>query len=156
MGKFSITEVIEQAVQTEKLGAHFYTEMARKFKEVQEIKKLFETLAGKELLHEKIFSKLKENVQDEGIEGLEEISQYLRAIVESAFFLGSNKALTTIEDAKTVKDAVNHAINFEKESLLYYLGLRDSIKDKETIDKIINEERSHIVWLRKFKQSIVS
>ena len=61
MTKFSIREVVEQAIQTEKLGSEFYTIMAKKFVENNELKKLFETLALHELRHENSFSKLKKD-----------------------------------------------------------------------------------------------
>jgi len=41
MEKYSISEVIEQAVQTEKLGYQFYTTMADRFREDSGLKKLF-------------------------------------------------------------------------------------------------------------------
>lgn len=154
MEKFSVREVLEQAVQTEKLGAHYYSEMARKFEENNDLKKLFITLADKEVEHEKIFEGLKGKVREEHLEGMEEVSHYFRAIMESAFFLGKEKALSSIEKAKTVTDVLNYALGFEKESLLYYLGLRDAVNDKETINRIINEERSHIVQLDYLKKSL--
>ncbi|MEW6109375.1 MAG: ferritin family protein [Nitrospirota bacterium] len=154
MAGFSIIEVIEQAVQTEKLGADFYSDMAGKFEKKKEVKKLFETLAAKELVHELIFSRLKERIRDEGIEGWEEVSRYLRAIVESAFFLGKGKSLTSVKNIKSVMEAVDYALGFEKETLLYYAGIRDSVKGKKIIDEIIKEERSHIIWLSKFRKTL--
>jgi rubrerythrin len=150
MERFSIREVIEQAIQTEKLGHKFYTTMAERFKENEGMIRLFETLAVKELLHEKAFSELKETVGGDEPEGWEEVSQYLRAIVESEFFLGKEKSLSSLEHVKTVEDAINFAIGFEKETLLYFYTIKDMVKEKEVIDEIINEERNHIMWLSKF------
>jgi len=155
MEKFSIREVIEQAIQTEKLGYEFYTSMSKKFEKNDNIKKLFDTLAVKERRHEKTFSQLKETISDEIPENWEEVSQFLRAIVESEFFLGKNKSLPSLEHVKSVKDAVNYAVGFEKETLLYFHGIRDAVKEKEVVDEIINEERSHIMWLNKFKDSFI-
>ena len=152
MEKFSVREVIEQAIQTEKLGHQIYSLMAKRFEGNEGLRKLFETLAVQELRHAKTFSELKEIIGDEEPEGWEEASQYLRAIVESAFFLGKEKSLLSLERVKTVSDAVNYALGFEKETLLYYLGIRDGVKEKEVVDEIINEERSHIMWLNKFKE----
>lgn len=121
MDKFSTREVIEQAVQTEKLGCEFYTAMAKRFKENEKLKNLFEMLAVKEQQHEKRFSELKNKIEDEEIENSEEVSQYLRAIIESEFFLGKNKSLPSLEHGKTVTDAVNFALVFEREALLYYI-----------------------------------
>ena len=154
MEKYSISEVIEQAVQTEKLGAGFYTEMAGKFEDNKKIKKLFKTLAAMESAHELKFSELKNRVKDEKIEGWEEVSQYLRAIVESAFFLGQGKSLSSMRNVKTESDAVNYALGFEKETLLYYLGIREIIKGKKAINEIIKEEKSHIVLLSKLIKNL--
>jgi rubrerythrin len=155
MGKFSIGEVIEQAVQTEKLGNKFYTAMAKKFKKNNELKKLFETLASQELKHEKTFSELKNKTRDEEPAGWDEVSQYLRAIVDSEFFLGKGKSLSALESIKTAVDAINFALGFERETLLYYHTLREGTKEKKVIDTIINEEKRHIVWLNDLRRSFV-
>jgi rubrerythrin len=154
MEKFSIREVIEQAVQTERLGYDFYTAAAKRFRENEKLVKLFDILAGQELRHEKVFSQLKEKIKDENPEDWEEASRYLRAIVESEFFLGRNKSLTSIEDLKSVEDAVQHALGFEKETLLYYYSLKDVVKEKEILNEIIEEEKSHIRWLSEFKKAL--
>jgi rubrerythrin len=153
MERYSISEVIEQAVQTEKLGYAFYTSMAARFSEDGKLKKLFETLAKKEQVHEQMFSELKDIVNEEAAVDWDEVSQYLRAIVESEFFLGKNKALPAMGHLKTVEDAVKFAMGFEKETLLYFHSVKDVIKEKDVVDEIINEERSHIMWLAKFQDS---
>ena len=153
MNKYNIDEVLEMAVQTEKLGFQFYTSMAEKFKDDAGLVKLFTTLASKERSHEKIFSNLKNKVVTSGTEAVEwqEVSNYMRAFVESEFFLGKGKALPSMDNLKTVKDAVRFAMSFEKETLLYFLALRGVVKEKELVDEVINEEKSHIMWLAAFK-----
>ena len=153
MEVYSIYEVIEQAVQAEKLGFDFYSARAKQFAHDEELKKLFDILAGQELRHEKIFSALKEKTGELYLENWEEASRYLRAIVESEFFLGRGKSLASLEHIKSAEDAVRYAIGFEKETLLYYHGLRDIVNDKEILDRIISEEKSHIVWLNEFKKT---
>ena len=155
MEKFSIREALEQAVQTEKLGYQFYTAMAKRFKENERLDKLFTTLAEKELRHEKTYSDLKDTVGEAEPKGWEDISQYMRAMVESEFFLGKNKALPSMNKINTIEDAVNFALGFEKETLLYFYGIRDAVREKEIVDEIINEEKSHIMWLSSFKSSIL-
>ena len=154
MESLSVREVIEQAVQTEKLGYEFYVAMAKKFGKDEKLKKLFETLAGKEQLHEKIFKELLDIVSDEEPENWEEASQYMRAIVESEFFLGKNKSLPSLKHLKTREDAVNFALGFEKETLLYFYSLRDAVRKKEILDEIISDERGHIKWLSAFGKTI--
>lgn len=154
MGSYSVTEAIELAVQTEKLGYDFYTETAKRFEKDKNLKNLFDTLALKEQQHEKTFSALKEKISSETLEGWEEASMYLRAIVESEFFLGKHKSLPSLEHIKSVRDAVQYAIGFEKETLLYFLSLADIVKEKEIINKIVNEEKSHILWLSDFRKTL--
>lgn len=154
MEKYSISEVIEQAVQTEKLGFDFYTGMGAKFPQESEFKKLFDTLAKKEKTHEQRFQELKKIVHEESLENWDEVSLYLRAIVEGEFFLGKQKTLSNLETVHTVEDAIRFAIGFEKETLLYFYGVRDLVKEKDVVDEIINEEKSHIMWLSRFQDSI--
>ena len=156
MDKFSTREVIEQAVQTERLGCEFYTAMAKRFKENDKLKNLFEMLAVNEQQHEKRFSELKNKIKikNEEVEGWEDVSQYLRAIVESEFFLGKNKSLPSLEHVKTIVDALNFALGFEKETLLYYHSLKDIIDEKDVMNDIIKEEKQHIIWLHELKRSL--
>lgn len=154
MVQYSIREVIEQAIQTEKLGYGFYTLMSEKFKDNVELNELFMLLAGQELRHEKIFADLKDTLAEEMLENWEEASLYMRGIVESEFFLGSRKAVRNMEEIKSIGDAVRFAASFEKETLLYYYGLKDSVQDNETLNEIIREEKSHIRWLNDFGKKL--
>jgi len=155
MEKFAAREVIEQAVQTEKLGNEFYTEMAKRFRENSELKKLFETLAAQELRHEMLFAELKSRMKDEEPEGWDEVSQYLRAIVDSEFFLGKGKSLTSLENVETALAAIDFALGFERETLLYYHTLREVTQENGIVDEIINEEKRHVVWLNDLRKSFV-
>lgn len=156
MNKYSIDEIIEMAVQTETLGYQFYTSMAEKFRKDDGLAKLFTTLAGKEKVHEKIFTELKGQVKKSGAEPVqwEEVTNYMRAFVESEFFLGRGKALPSMDHIRTVGDAVKFALGFEKETLLYFYELRTIVKEKQIIDQVIEEEKSHIRWLDAFRAGL--
>ncbi len=156
MNKYSIDEILEMAIQTERLGYQFYTGMANKFKKDTGLVKLFTTLASKEKTHEHTFITLKDTVATSGIEPVEweEVSNYMRAFVESEFFLGGGKSLPTMDHIKTVQDVVKFALGFEKETLLYFMELRAIVKEKAAMDAVIDEEKSHIVWLDQFRKEI--
>ncbi len=155
MGRYSIDEILEMAIQTEKLGFQFYTSIAEKFKKDGGLFKLFTTLADKEKVHEKTFTGLKDAVTKSGVKvepiQWDEVSNYMRAFVESEFFLGKNKALPSMDHIKTVEDAVKFAIGFEKETLLYFMELMAIVKEKDVIEEVINEEKSHIRWLDSYR-----
>jgi rubrerythrin len=154
MENYSLTEVIEQAVQTEKLGFDFYMGAAAKLKENRALRELFELLASKEKVHETKFMELKRVVKEEEAVDWEEVSKYLRAIVESEFFLGDSKSLLSLGSVKTIDEAITSALGFEKETLLYFYAIRDVIREKRVLDDIIDEEKSHIAWLGKFRANL--
>ncbi len=159
MGMYSIDEVMEMAVQAEKLGFQFYSSMAEKFKKDDGLSKLFTTLANKEKNHEKTFTGLRDSVAKSGVSEpvqWEEVSNYMRAFVESEFFLGKGKALPILEHLRTVHDAVKFAIGFEKETLLYFMELRSIVKEKGVVDEVINEEKSHIRWLDAYRAGLAT
>lgn len=154
MERFSVSEIIELAVQTEKLGHEFYDFMSKKYKDDEEISRLLSTLAAQEVLHQRRFSKLKETVEDDITDDHETVEQYLRALVESRFFLGPGKSLSDLEHLRSAQDVLKYALGFEKETLLYYLGLRDIVSGKDVIDAIIDEEKNHIRLLSRMKKQL--
>ena len=158
MNKYSIDEILEMAVQTEKLGFQFYTTMIERFKNDQGLVKLFKTLAAEEKMHEKKFTNLKDSVAKNGTEPVEweEVTNYMRSFVESQFFLGNTKSLSGMDFIKTVRDAVTFALGFEKETLLYFWELQRIVKEKKVVDEVINEERSHIMRLDTFKRGLTA
>jgi len=147
MKGFTITEVVEMALQTERLGYKFYTTMSKRFKKQKELKELFDILAKMEKAHENRFESLKDFVIKREPEDWQEAQKYFRAIMESEFFIGKRKSLPSMSNIKTERDAVELAIGFEKETLLFYIGLRGEIREKHILDEIIKEEQSHITWL---------
>ena len=157
MSQYSIDEIMEMAIQTEKLGFLFYASMAEKFKNDAGLVKLFSMLAKKEQEHEKTFTAIKDAVDQRVPEPYqwEEVSNYMRAFIESEFFLGKGKSLPTLNHIKTVPDAVKFAIGFEKETLLYFMEFRSLVTEKKAIDAVIDEEKDHIRWLDAFRAGLV-
>lgn len=156
MNRYSIDEVVEMAIQTERLGYQFYTGMAEKFKKDGRLSRLFNDLAEREKTHERIFQDIKASITSNRPEPTqwEDVADYLRAFVQSEFFLGKGKSLPSMDYIKSEKDAVNFAIGFEKEVLLYFIGFRSVVSEKEALDQIINEEKSHIVSLQRYKEGL--
>ncbi len=155
MKKFSIREIVEMAIQTEKRGYEFYNEMSKRFSENGDLKRLFELLAIHESKHGERFSELMDKLPDKEPEGWDEVTLYLGALIDSEFFLGKDKCLPSLEHVKTVQEAINYALCFERETLLFYYTLREATAQKEIVDAIIKEEKSHIVWLNNLRKSLI-
>jgi rubrerythrin len=148
MALFQAADIVELAMQVEKSGEAFYRAVAGKVQSPQS-RELFEYLAGQEVLHYKVFSKLSQTVQDNPFMTDEEwdlYMEYLNGTVQSAFFEGADKALALAETVTDERHAINMAIGFEKETLLFFYDLRDRIPDKDRpfVEKIVDEEKRHI------------
>jgi rubrerythrin len=154
----SPVEVIEMAVKTEQTGQKFYSQVAKKTKS-KILAQLFNFLASEELKHEKTYKKLYNIIKDDPRAmpyNLDEMGLYLQAITDSKFFLSSDKALNSISKVKTPKALLDYAIQFEKETMLFYLEILNMIneKNKPIVDRIIIQEKHHIRKLTSMKQEV--
>jgi len=148
MAIFRATEVVEMAMQLEKRGELFYSVVADKAAS-PEVQALFEELAEEEKYHYAAFEKMTRTTWEQSptFEGdWDEYMMYLHATLHSTFFEGSDKALSMAEQVTDEKEALQMAIGFEKETMLFYFDLRDKVSDadKPVIERIIAEERTHV------------
>ena len=76
---------------------------------------------------------------------------YLQAALSNALFAGPDKGLALAEQAQSREEALQAAMGFEKDTLLFFYDLRDMVSEAErkTITAIINEEKAHLRRLAK-------
>jgi len=143
---YSAEEAVQLAVNTEKNGKKFYDNAAKKTKSA-ELKKMFDFLAMQEDRHMMIFESLRgktERLMEPA--DMEEIEGYLNAIVESEFFLGSDKALSKATKSDSPRELLSFALQFEKETLLFFTQISELSegKTKDVLNEIIGEEKKHV------------
>lgn len=160
MPAFSINEIIEMAVQIERNGYAFYHE-ATKRKDLNPTSLEFISwLRDQELDHERTFLKLRDDgdMQDlELTQDWEMVSAYLKTIVDGRIFNSEESAIRQATEAKDLATLVDHAITFEKDTLLYFHTLSDNISNPKALvalRRIINEEVSHVMRLNDFKKGM--
>jgi rubrerythrin len=157
MSVYSVNEVIEMAVQIEHNGYAFYNEALKHKGLDASSQKLLTTLRDQELNHEKTFLALRDEADVKGLEmtmDWELISSYLKTIVESRLFTNETSAIKAATQAIDFNAILDAAINFEKDTLLYFHTIKDAInseKGKFAVAKIIHEEITHILKLTEFK-----
>jgi len=142
---FHIDEVFEMAIQMEQNGAEFYKKAAQDTDD-KEIKALLEKLSVMEDEHQTIFKNLRSEIvgsgeQDAFFDPQGEGARYLKSIVDTKVFFEKTIDTTSLEEV------FKEAIWAEKDSTVFYLGIRQSMKDegpKRKLDAIIEEEMSHI------------
>ena len=158
MALLTAAEALKWAMEIEENGEAFYNAVAAKSADA-ETKALLEDLAIQERGHYQVFQKMLEEVRphpdlsDVGYE-YEEYQAYLQVVLASALFAGPDKGLTLAEQAKDREAALQAAMGFEKDTLLFFYDLREMVSEaeRETITAIINEEKTHLRRLAKMSQ----
>ncbi|MCG8637202.1 MAG: ferritin family protein [Desulfobacterales bacterium] len=156
---FNAAEVFDMAIKIETNGAAFYRKAAQ-LQADGEDKEFLEALAKMEDRHKAVFEEMKttlsaaekkETVFDPG----EELTLYLNAMADAHGGEGDPDVADTFTGRETMAEIVGIAIGLEKESILFYVGLKDMVPPKfgrEKIDQIIKEETRHVAQLKGFLQ----
>jgi len=154
---YSLTEIMEMAVQTEKGGKLFYETVAAQSRD-ESLKNLFSWLAGEENRHIRVFESIAATIKvppGETPANWEEVVPYLKALTDSRYFLGKDKALSLAREARSTGQAVEMALAFEKETLVFYLEAADMVPslNRPAVEALIREERAHVRKLTGFLQT---
>lgn len=146
MPQFFGDDIVEIAMQLELNGKAFYTAAAQKAIDPA-IRALFQDLALQEQAHYEVFKNLLGNViETPTSQGqVDEATAYLRVVLEKTFFKGE-APLAQAEEANSDREALGMAIDFEKDTLLFYYDLRDQVVESQRglVDRVIAEEKRHI------------
>jgi len=160
MSAYSVNEIIELAVQIEHNGYAFYHE-ATKHKGLDDKSlNLLTNLRDQELNHEKIFLALRDNEDMKNLtltQDWELVASYLKTITDSRIFNTENAAIRVATNAKDVKDILDYAIQFEKDTLLFFHSVKDALtnsKAQSAVARIIHEEISHVLRLNDYKATL--
>lgn len=153
--RFSPQEILTMAVELEKKGMAFYEELAQKTTNPS-AKEAFSFLRNEEEKHLEFFSSLLGEV-DQGtgfIDTMEEVENYLGAIVESGVLGKVLKGMGLPSSEADLVEVISFGIEVEKESILFYQGFVDFIPQEkmEWLQAVIDEERRHFVYLTGLKK----
>jgi len=144
--QFTGREMLETAIEIERNGYAFYSELAREGK----AKLTFEYLASQEKRHEKLFQGMLDTLGQppapESYTG--ELALYIKTLASGSIFKNPREAA---EKAKKLSpgEAVRTAIGIEKDSILYYGEMKGLVsrENRSLVDRIIGEERGHVLRL---------
>lgn len=143
-------ELFKVAMNIEQQGMDFY-QIAFQKSILTKTKEIFEFLKKEEKKHYETFKKMNIEIQKIKFRPRdldEEISLYLRSLVDSGIF--ENILPRTLWQEITDKDAINIGIQVEKTSILFYSGILSITEEqsaKVAVEKIIHEEKLHLVTL---------
>lgn len=153
---FTAFEIFEIAEQIERNGAKFYRLAAEKIKD-KSVRQFFSQLAEMEDNHEMIFADMRKSLENESdgtkiFDPNNEMVYYLKAMAKSAGWEGKAAPRVEFTGMETPVQIIKTAIEAEKASIDYYLGLKEFVPSptgKKKVDDIIKEEMRHVVILQK-------
>lgn len=160
MAIYSVNEIVEFAVQIEQNGYAFYNEASKRKGLDPQAKQFIEFLRDQELDHEKTFLALRDEIDNQELELTQDwelIAQYLKSIIDGRIFDSKDSAIAKAASAQNIREVVDYAIAFEKDTLLYFHAIMDSIelpKSRQALRRIIHEEASHVLRLNDFKKTL--
>lgn len=149
--ELTLRKAVEFAVTTEKLGHTFYEKMAKKFADDSEIREVFSTLAKDELIHEKQFQNLLNQVpKDPDVSSQDDRWAILRVMSMSEFFMGGSGLFKKLDEVETREDALQRAFKLEKDTLAYYRAMEDILGKDDILTSIIQSEKSHLLKVMEY------
>ncbi len=149
--EFNMLEVFEIAEQIERNGAEFYRRAAELFDEPG-IHKMFVELSIWEIRHQKVFEDMRKELssrrggQKKSRAGDDMLIDAKAMAGLSMFGIRLNPA-GELKGNETIVDVLKGAMVKEKDSIVYYTGLKEFVSaqnGKDKIDDIIKEELRHI------------
>jgi rubrerythrin len=153
---FNADEVFEMAIRTEENGAAFYRRAAELHSDQEGVKFLL-ALAEMEDGHKKTFQEMRSALTAKEKAGTvydpnNEAVLYLDAMADSSGGEGSPKVADSLTGQESMADILKTAIDLEKNSILFYLGLLELVParlGRDKVEGIIKEERGHVAELAK-------
>ncbi len=159
--QFNAASIFEIGIQIEKNGRDFYLEVSRGVSD-SAVKALFGELADWESRHIEIFEKMKAELpgrekEDTIFDPGDELYGYLEAAADSHVFADSKEMTRRTSGLSSPSAALELALTFEKDSVVYYTTMKKAVAGplgREKIDALIDEELKHIAILNKKKKEL--
>lgn len=152
--RFNADEIFEIAEKIERNGAAFYRRAAEVVSG-PEAKAMMRKLAEMEETHEAFFKELRRELVGKEVaaatfdpEGL--AGAYIQALADGRVFNHKADPMRHFTPGIKVQDILHVAIGLERDSIIFYLGLKGIVPTElgqSKIDHIIREEMRHITIL---------
>lgn len=154
---FSGSELVEIAIGIEKNGLAFYRSLITPERS-ESARDAFKYLADQEEKHVEIFQGMLDKLG--GYKPPEVYAQehalYLKALVDSEVFSDARLSREMADKPVSDTEAIKVGLEAEKNSILFYSMMRDLVpeRDREVVDRIIEEEKWHVVQLSHLKAKL--
>jgi rubrerythrin len=152
---FNADEVFEIAEQIERNGARFYRRAAELSNKAED-RELLLSLAAMEDSHIRIFAAMREDLRGAEASLKEfdphgEAAAYLHSMADGKVFDLRADPVEYLSLDRSIEDVLKRALDLEKDSVVYYVGIREAVPEelgRKKVDHIIREEMKHIVSIK--------
>jgi rubrerythrin len=157
---YNAGEILEMAQQIERNGVRFYRRAAQAA-QTAHASRILSDLAILEEKHERIFADMAadlrpEERQESLYDPYDESSQYMRAAAGGKVFDLKADPTAWLATTRTMEEVLLKAIGIEKDSIVFYLGLKDCVPERlgrERVEEVIRQEMGHIVVLERLLET---
>lgn len=155
--KFTGQELIDIAIRIEKNGEELYKTLAEQ-SEFATVKNAFKALANEERKHVASFDRIQDIIgrfnPQEAYPG--EYAQYLQALADENVFARKDVFMDLAKKVVTIEEALDLAIMFEKETLIFLHGIVDSLDsdDYPVLNELVLQEKEHLQKLSEIKRTL--
>jgi rubrerythrin len=151
---FNANEIFQIAIDIEENGKRFY-EKVIDLVDNPDVKALLASLAQEEVEHLKRFAELKAQLPKAAAEDTiwdpeHEMNQYLQMMADMNVFRSNLDLGEVLSSVKNLEDVLRLGIQFEKDSIVFYITIQDATEEKkgrEFIGQLVNEEKKHLMRL---------
>lgn len=154
---FSPQEIIGVAINVEKNGKDLYERLEFQERD-NKLKNIWAYLKEQEEVHRKDFQKMLDHLKDYVLYEFNsgEYEAYLRAISSLYIFTNERIKEKLQEGFKSELESIDFALGVEKESIITYSELKPYIllERQPVLDKIIDEEKKHLVQLVSIRNNL--
>ena len=148
---FNADEILKIAEQIERNGASYYRRAAESSSD-EEVRKYLLDLAVWEEGHEKVFSGLRKQLGEEGaktepFDPDDEMTRHLKVMADVLVFDVKPYSPAHLTGEETFKEVIEKALLLEKDSIAYYIAIKEAVPEslgRDKIDAIIKEEMGHV------------
>jgi len=148
---FNANEIFQIAIDIEGNGKHFY-EKSIDLVDDPDLKELLAFLAQEEAEHLKKFTELKAQLPKTATEDTiwdpeHEMNRYLQMMADMHVFRSDFDVEEELSRVKNSEDVLKLGIQFEKDSIIFFLTMQDTTGEKEgreLIGQLVNEEKKHL------------
>ena len=148
---FNANEIFQIAIEIEGNGKFFY-EKAMEIIDDPDVKELLAFLAQEEAEHLKKFTELKAQLPKTATEDTiwdpeHEMNKYLQMMANMHVFRSDFDVEKELSRLKNSEDVLKLGIQFEKDSIIFFLTMQDVTEEKkgrESIGQLVNEEKKHL------------